>query len=36
VIIVAVYLNTAALWHERVAEHWAWAVIGSGARAFLT
>ena len=36
VIIVVVYLNTAALWHERVAEHWAWAVIGSGASTHIT
>ena len=35
-IIVVVYLNTAAVWHERVAEHFAWAVIGSGASTHLT
>ena len=35
-IIVMVYLNTAAIWHERVAEHWAWGVIGTGASAHIT
>jgi hypothetical protein len=35
-IMAAVYLNTAAIWHERVAEHWAWAVIGTGASAHIT
>ena len=39
-IIVVAYLNTAAIWHERVgaaiAEHWAWGVIGTGASAHIT
>jgi len=35
-IMVAVYLNTAAIWHERVAEHWAWGVIVTGASAHIT
>ena len=35
-IILMVYLNTAAIWHERVAEHWAWGIIGAGASAHIT
>jgi hypothetical protein len=35
-LMVVVYLNTFAIWHERVAEHWAWAIIVSGASAHVT
>jgi hypothetical protein len=35
-LIVVVYLNTFAIWHERVAEHWAWAIIVSGGSAHVT
>ncbi len=35
-IIVLAYVNTAALWQTRMAEHWAWGVVGTGAAAHIT
>ncbi|MFZ0313661.1 MAG: hypothetical protein WAL85_13215 [Candidatus Korobacteraceae bacterium] len=39
-IVALVYVNTAVIWHQRVAqaigEHWAWAVMGTGSSAQLT
>lgn len=35
-IIVLSYVNTAALWQTRVAEHWAWGIIGTGTAAHIT
>ena len=35
-ILVLGYVNTAALWQTRLAEHWEWGIIGTGAAAHIT